>query len=227
MMRRARWVPRPLMSVWRRAAILAVYALWTLLVLYPNPALLARSIVQARDPRIDPAAVRSWAGVLPDDPVAIERQVLGEYVPYAVPWQTHGVPWYFPTTAEVVAQSRGDCQGRMLAFASILEAKGIPYTLRASFDHIWVEYARKEPNGLENGAIAIMADGQLRMPERWDWRETVRIEREYFWDHMPAGRKLLLFGGLAGLFFRARIARRLSRFRARRVPLRPEPTRSA
>ena len=226
-MRRVRRFPRPVPAALRRLTFLAVYALWTLLVLYPNPALLARSIAHARDIRIDPAAVQSWAAALPDDPAAIEHQVLGLYVPYAVPWQTHGVPWYFPTTAEVVAQGRGDCQGRMLAFASILEAKGIPYTLRASLDHIWVEYARKEPNGLENGAIAIMDDGQLRVPERWDWRETVRIEREYFWDPMPAGRKLLLFGGLAGIAGRSRIARLLGWFRPRRARLRPALSRSA
>lgn len=214
-------------AVPRRAAVLLVYALWVLFVLYPNPLLLVRSIVNAANPRIDPAAVRQWAAETPDAPAAIERQVLDRYVPYAVPWQTHGVPWYFPTTAEVVATGRGDCQGRMLVLASILEEKGIPYRLRASFDHIWVEYPRKQPNGLENASIAFMDDGRWRVPERWDWRESYRIEREYFWDYMPLSRKALLGGGLLAIFFRRRITT-LARgilFRWPRVT--PFPRRSA
>ncbi len=194
----------------RRVAPLALYALWALLALYPDPSLLVRSIPQGLNPRIDPAAVKAWADELPDDPEHIERQVLGRYVSYAVPWQTHGVPWYFPTTAEVVAQGRGDCQTRMLVFASILQAKNIPYRLEASFDHIWVWYAEKKTNTWENAAIRLMVeDGsgrRLQLPQRWDWRETYRIEKEYFWDYMPLGRKLLLFGGMVLIFFRGRLA---------------------
>ena len=39
---------------------------------------------------------------LPDDPKAIEAYVLDKQVPYAYDWQSAGVPWYFPTTAEAV-----------------------------------------------------------------------------------------------------------------------------
>lgn len=199
----------------RRTRILLLYALWTLFVLYPNPALLARSVPQSLHPRIEPDAVRHWADELPNDPAYIEAQVLSKYVPYAVPWRTHGVPWYFPTAAEVVAQGSGDCQARMLVLASILEAKGIPYKLEASFDHIWVDYQKKRPSALENKMIAIMEnDGygmRLQLPERWDWREGWRIEKEYFWDFMPLGRKLFLFGGLALIFFRRCVLRAVSR----------------
>jgi hypothetical protein len=199
----------------RRAFAFLLYGIWTLLVLYPNPALLARSISQGLNPRVDPDVVRAWARELPDDPAVIERRVLDKYVPYSVPWQTRGVPWYFPTTAEVVEQGSGDCQARMLVLASILEAKGIPYRLEASFDHIWVTYRGKRPNALENRAIRIMVtdDGKrkLQLPRRWDWRETYRIEKEYFWDYMPLSRKLLLFGGLAALFLRGRLSGRARR----------------
>ncbi len=192
----------------RRILPLSLYAVWILFALYPNPMMLFRSIPNSLEPRIDPAAVSEWAKKLPDDPKLIEERVLGELVPYAVPWQTHGVPWYFPTTQEVVERGSGDCQARMLVLASILEAKGIPYKLRASFDHIWVEYPKKRPNALENGAIAIMRDdGQgrkMQLPEKWDWRETYRIEREYFWDYMPGDRKLVLLAGLAAIFLTRR-----------------------
>lgn len=207
----------------RRSATVLLCSLWALFVLYPNPLLLFRSVPNAYDPAIDPAAVQHWADQLPDDPAFIEQQVEDVYVPYAVPWETHGVPWYFPTTAEVVREGRGDCQARMLVFASILEAKGIPYTIRASFDHIWVEYENKVPNRIEHPDIAVMDDGALQIPARWDWRESWRIEREYFWDEAPLARKLLFFGGLLLIPFRLRLLRGVQavRLRARRPAVAP------
>lgn len=199
----------------RRLSPLALYALWTLLVLYPNPALLAHSIPQSLNPRVQPDAVKMWADELPDDPAYIEQQVLDKYVPYSVPWRTRGVPWYFPTPREVVAQGSGDCQARMVVLASILAAKGIPYTIEASFDHIWVQYPQKQSSFMENKRIAMMSnDGagmKLRIPQNYDWRESWRIEKEYYWDFMPPSRKLLLFGGLGTIFFRRRIARGVQR----------------
>ena len=170
--------------------------LWILLILYPNPLPLIRSIVHAINPPVDPVAVEAWANELPNDPAYIEQQVLDRFVPYAVPWQTYGVPWYYPTTREVVAAGHGDCQARMLVLASILKSKGIPYRLEASLDHIWVDYPGKQSNELENGELAVLQDGKLRLPERWDWRQSYEIEKDYFWDTMPLDRKLLLFGGL-------------------------------
>src|SRR5687768_14292899 len=46
--------------------------LWTLLVLYPNPAPLIVSLRRAWSPVVDPAAVRDLAAALPDDPRAVE-----------------------------------------------------------------------------------------------------------------------------------------------------------
>src|SRR5919197_2917309 len=74
--------------------------LWTLLVLYPNPSMLYVSARRAWSPPIDPQAVRQIALSMPDDPRAIESAVTTRMVPYAVPWETHDVPWYFPTAAE-------------------------------------------------------------------------------------------------------------------------------
>ncbi|MEJ7655082.1 MAG: transglutaminase domain-containing protein [Chloroflexia bacterium] len=195
-------------ALFLRLAVLPLYLAWSLLVLFPDPSLLIRSIPRAMNPQVDPEAVREWARTAPDDPALIEQMVLKEYVLYSVPWQTRGVPWYFPTTREVVETGRGDCQARMLVLASILEAKQIPYTLSASLDHIWVEYPHKQPTALESAQIAIMnntGDGsRLQLPAKWDWRESWRIEREYFWDYMPGSRKLLLVHGLVLIFFRRR-----------------------
>lgn len=199
----------------RRTATVLLCILWALFALYPNPLLLARSVPNAYDPVIDPVAVQAWADELPDDPAYIEQQVEDVYVPYAVPWETYGVPWYFPTTAEVVAAGQGDCQARMLVLASILEAKGIPYTLRANIDHIWVEYENKVHSSIEQPQSAVMENGTLQVPQSWDWRETWRIEQEYFWDEAPLARKLLLFGGLLLIPFRGRFVRSLQRVRLR------------
>ena len=74
-------------------------------------------------------------------------------VPYAYDWQSAGVPWYFPTTAEALRAGRGDCESRAVVLASILTAKGIPNELRLSFDHIWVDYPGKQANALENAGV--------------------------------------------------------------------------
>ncbi len=184
----------------RAAVTFLLCLIWALFVLYPNPLLLLRSIPRAIHPPIDPAAVRPLARKLPDDPDTIQRLVLDKYVPYSVPWTTMGVPWYFPTPKEVLAQGSGDCEARMVVLASVLEAKHIPFKIEASVDHIWVWYPKKRPNALENNSVAFIkrTGGKVRIqvPKGWRWQESYRLEREYFWDPAPLSRKLLLFGGL-------------------------------
>lgn len=194
----------------RRIALL----LWTLIALYPNPFMLFESARRAWSPPVDPQAVRQLAATLPDDPRAIETAVNSWLVPYAVPWQTYGVPWYFPTAAEVLRDGQGDCEARAVVFASILRAKGIPARFVGSFDHLWVEYPGKHGTGLEAAESAMVVqqpDGgyHLRWPSLVDLRTSWRIEREYFWDAMPAWRGWLLLGGwlLIGLGRRERIRR--------------------
>ena len=174
--------------------------LWTLFALYPDPRLLGKSMLRAWNPPIDPAAVRELATSLPSNPRAIEDQVNGSLIAYAVPWQTHRVPWYYPTPREVLASRTGDCQARAILLASILHAKGIPAKLVGSFDHLWVDYPGKHANQLENKRVAIAAqrpDGRYRF--RWpaliEWRKSWQLERAYFWDPMPASRLGLLLGG--------------------------------
>lgn len=198
--------------------VLLVYLLWVLLVLYPDPMLLVRSIPRAINPPIDSAAVQSIAAKMPNDPQLIEQQVLNKYVPYAVPWQTKGVPWYYPTTREALAMGRGDCEARMLVLASILKAKGIPFQIHASLDHIWVTYPKKRATQLENNAISFIQrtpKGQVKiaLPQTWDPRESYNLEKEYYWDPMPATRKLLMLSGLLAIFFRVRIYRGIVRAR--------------
>lgn len=184
--------------------------LWTMLVLYPNPVRLVVSIPNAWNPVVDPEAMKELAAKLPDDPAQIEAAVESFVVPYAVPWQTYGVPWYFPTPREVLARGEGDCQARAVVLASILKAKGIPARFVGSFDHMWVEYPKKQENVLERADIAIAAqqpDGryQFRWPKLIEWQRSWEIERAYFWDQMPQYRLWLLLGGWIVIGFRRRL----------------------
>lgn len=181
-------------------ARLALTAVWALFVCYPDPRVLWAAIRHTARPPVDAEAVREWSRTLPDDPAAIERAVL-ERVQYAVPWQSWGAPWVFASPAQTLMKGVGDCQARAVVLASVLAAKGIPFQLRASLDHMWVEYPKKAPNQLENAAKTLWAKGEgggfrFRVP-RVDWGESWRIEREYFWDMAPWSRRLMLLIGLA------------------------------
>lgn len=173
---------------------------WAFLVLYPDPSALVRSVQNVRRPPVDARAVAAVAASLSDDPVLIERAVLHELVPYGYDWQVNGLPWYFPTAAEALAAGRGDCESRAVVLASILHAKGIPYQLRMSFDHIWVDYPGKVATALENDAVAIAEQGdggfEFHWPQELDvWKE-LGDQVDMFWSPMPPTRRLALFGGV-------------------------------
>jgi hypothetical protein len=200
----------------RRMAALsrtAASLLWVLFVCYPDPRVLGRSIKHTLRPPVDPDAVREWARTLPDDPGQIE-QAVHERVQYAIPWHKDKVPWTFPAPAEILRRGYGDCQCRAIVLASVLTAKGIPHQLRASVDHMWVDYPGKESNDLENDAMTFWTRAEpdnlagpegvegaesghfrFRLPAI-DWAESFRIEKEYFWDAAPLSRRLLLLAGL-------------------------------
>jgi len=173
---------------------------WVLVILYPDPGVLVRSVRNTLRPRVEPQAVAALARSLPDDPRAIEAYVLERQVPYAYDWQSAGVPWYFPTASEAMRAGRGDCESRALVLASLLTAKGIPNELRVSFDHIWVDYPGKQANALENAGVELAGrrDGRffLHWPADFDLRQEVADQVAIFWTPAPWGRVLLLALGL-------------------------------
>jgi len=184
-----------------RRALIFLFAAWTLVMLYPDPGMLIRSVRNTLQPRIQPQAVSAIAARLPNDPKAIEAYVLDKQVPYAYDWQTASVPWYFPTTAEALRMGSGDCESRAVVLASILTAKGIPNHLYMSLDHIWVDYPGKQANALENPGVQIAGrkNGQwfFHLPQvvnlRQEWADQVAM----YWTPAPPLRKALLFAGLA------------------------------
>ena len=179
--------------------MLTAMLLWIGLLLYPDPRVLAVSIRRLLHPPVDQAAVRDLADTLPDDPAAVEA-FSQQYVPYRSAWTVYGVPWYFPTVAEVLKDKAGDCQAEAVLTASILSAKGLPYTFRYSFDHVWVDYPGKGVNALEDPATAFVSDeGKgwfASLPDRIPLRDIVRERVAFHWNPMPPERKAGLFLGL-------------------------------
>jgi len=177
--------------------------LWVLLVLYPNPVRLATSVQRLIDPGVDAPAVESAAAGLPDDPAAIEESVLAS-IPYSYDWQVYGMPWYFPTVGEVLQKGEGDCKGRALVLASVLEAKDIPYSLNTTPIHVWVDYEGKEETDTESQKASFYQLDPETGRRSFGLPSINPIEVmdtlwEGFWGPMPAVRKALLMTGVIGL----------------------------
>ncbi|MFC1950861.1 transglutaminase domain-containing protein [Chloroflexota bacterium] len=189
--------------MFRRWFILIVL-LWVLLVLYPNPAKLVISIKRVFYPEVDAVSVEQLASELPDNPADIEREVL-ERIPYSYDWEVSDMPWYFPAANEIMENGRGDCKARALILASVLEAKGVPYSINLSPTHMWVDYEGKIETSIENSQVQYFqrdpqtGERSFQFP-KISFSEILWVLREGFWSPMPLLRKLLLLLGLISLF---------------------------
>ena len=188
----------------RKLRLLAALV-FVLFVLYPNPWTLVRSIEHVLHPTIDPQAVAAIARTMPNDPRLIEQAVLTRVTPYAYDWQSSNVPWYFPTTREALRQGRGDCESRALVLASILAYKHIPYQLRMSFDHIWVDYPGHVNTALENPGVqlAVRVHGRyvFHWPKDFHLGAEINAQIANYWTPAPISRRILLIGGLVAIVF--------------------------
>jgi hypothetical protein len=184
-----------------RRALIFLFCTWALVALYPDPSVLVASVRHTLQPPIQPQAVAAIAARLPNDPKAIEAYVLDKQVPYAFDWQTAGVPWYFPTTAEAVRAGTGDCESRAVVLASILTAKGIPNHLYMSLDHIWVDYPGKTANAIENPAVQIAGrqNGQwfFHLPKLFNLQAEWDTQVGQYVTPAPLIRVVLLLAGLS------------------------------
>jgi len=180
-----------------------IVVLWILFVLYPNPLNLIISIHRVLNFDADPGAVESILSDLPSEPVAIEKAVLAE-IPYRHDWQVYGMPWYCPTTEQVLEKGAGDCKGRALVLASVFEAENITYQIRSSPMHIWVDYDSKHETSIENPQVEFYQYNpetgarQFQIPH-------IRLSEvadsfwDSFWGPMPEARRALLISGLLAL----------------------------
>jgi hypothetical protein len=196
--------PKPAGRSWRRGLarrllVLLFIGLWIGAVVYPDPRPLVTSLARLKSPPIDAAAATSVAATLPNNYKVIEDFSL-DYVQYLPAWTVYGLPWYFPTVQEVLRDHAGDCQARALLAASIYEAKGMPYTLRYSFDHVWVDYPGKQPPAMEDPATSFVADkggGWLaKLPTRIPLWSILKVRVAYHWSPMPWLQKITILLGV-------------------------------
>lgn len=199
-----------------RRYFILILVFWILVVLYPNPVNLAISLARLIDPPIDPVSVKPLLQVLnATDPVTIEGEVT-ERIPYRYDWEVHGMPWYFPTTAEVLKKGEGDCKARTLILASVFEAKDVPYRINCSPVHMWIDYEGKERTSLENPEVKFYQQDTetgkrlFQFPDI-PFSDITDSFRDSFWEPMPLARRLLLLLGLPGL-----VIMRLTLFKKRR-----------
>ena len=159
-------------------------------------------------PEVDVASVEQLSQTLPDDPNLIEDMVLTK-IPYKYDWEMHGVPWYFPTVKQVLANGEGDCKARAIVLASVLESKNIPYSINVSPIHVWVDYEGKEENSIENNAVNFYREDPetgkktFSLP-RISVKEVLSSTYDGLWVPMPLLQKILLIAGLL-LLMTARI----------------------
>jgi hypothetical protein len=109
-----------------------------------------------------------------------------------------------PDPKDAVTRGKGDCESRAMVLASILSAKGIPYSLKASLVHIWVEYPGKKQSSSENDDISFVGkfDGKsrIKLPDLSQWKHYISAEKEMLWDVMPTYRKIIMVSGWAIIF---------------------------
>ena len=183
-----------------RLFALSFFAAWVLFTLYPDPTDLVKSVYRVFRPPINAslAAAFEQQFVGLEEAHAIDAKVQSEF-PYQYDWVTYNLPWYFPTVDEAFANMAGDCKTRLVVLASVLESRGIPYSISVSPTHIWVEYEGKRANRIENAEVALFSsagDGMLAIPAHFEWRRSFDSFWTAFWTYMPNDRKLFLGAGL-------------------------------
>jgi len=207
----------------RHCLLIVLVAAWVGAVVYPDPRPFFNSMSRLRNPPVDAEAAAQMAAALPDDYKAVEDHVKA-YVPWMPAWTVYRLPWYFPTVPEVIVDQAGDCQAQTVLMASILEAKGMPYTLRYSFDHVWVDYPGKEVTVLEDPATSFVSDegeGWLAgLPEKFPVWTILQQRIGYHWTPMPFVQKLLIILGAAAIvgYGERRFFGRLRRWVLRETP---------
>jgi hypothetical protein len=216
----------------RHLLVFVLVVVWIGAVVYPDPRPFFQSVSRLRHPPVDGQAAAGIADQLPDDYKAVEGFV-ADYVPWKPAWTVYNLPWYFPTVTEVIRDRAGDCQAQALLMASVLEAKGMPYTLMYSFDHVWVDYPGRVVTTLEDPATSFVSDkgkGWLAsLPDKFPIGTIIKVRVAYHWTPMPFLQKFLLLAGALVIvaYGERRLFRRLGRFLrrpwARRLPKNEAP----
>ncbi len=154
---------------------LAAFGLVLLLTLYPRFWLLPRHIQRLRDmdsalqpelPGLSVMAHEVWLTSRPDEAVlSTVEDVVYWHIPYAWDWDTWGVVDYLPSTSEVLAMGREDCDGRAVVAASLLRRMGYEAHLVCDLKHVWVSCPQGQlmsPGAGETSLVATESGTQVR-----------------------------------------------------------------
>lgn len=98
-------------------------------------------VVEVNRPELAALAADARGRADAETPAALlhaTQEVVCERIPYAWDWDTWGVVDYLPTTGEVLALGREDCDGRAVLAASVLRHMGIEAVLVSDLKHTWV-----------------------------------------------------------------------------------------
>ncbi|MGA7075343.1 MAG: hypothetical protein WBZ42_02165 [Halobacteriota archaeon] len=178
----------------------AVAAIWILLILFPNPALLPLNVYRFFEMPTRPTNdVQLVADSLPANATAIERYV-DSHIHYAYDFQAYGAVWYLPTPSDVLKAQQGDCKSKAVLLASLLEAKQIPHTVKVSPVHFWVDYDGKLRTNFteqyETTQVAFAENGQFKLPDETNALLYLNVYKDLAWTSMPLLRKMALITGL-------------------------------
>jgi hypothetical protein len=178
----------------------AIAAIWILLVLFPNPAVLPLNVYRFFEMPTRPTDdVKLVADSLPTNATAIEHYV-DSHVHYAYDYQAYGAVWYLPTPSDVLKSQQGDCKSTAVLLASLLEAKGIPHAIKVSPVHFWVDYSGKPRTNFseqyETTQVAFAENGRFTLPNEVNALLDLNVYKDLVWTSMPLLRKIALIAGL-------------------------------
>jgi hypothetical protein len=178
----------------------AIATIWILFILFPNPGFLPLDVCRFFEMPTQPTDdVRFVADSLPVNATAIEHYV-DSHIQYAYDFQAYGVVWYLPTPSDVLKTQQGDCKSKAVLLASLLEAKQIPYTIKVSPVHFWVDYSGKLRTNFteqyETTQVAFTENGQFKLPGETNALLYLNAYKDVVWTSIPLLRKIALIAGL-------------------------------
>lgn len=194
-----------------------VVVMWPVLVCYfPRYDMLVSSSYHAWYQPTQSDQIAKIAATLPKDGPAIERYVKETLVPYDIPWNTYHLPWVYPSVDMALNAAQGDCQAQFIVLSALLDAKHIPHRMRASLDHIWVEYPGRVVTSPIEMPAKVIVTRDSNGTETFDlskieWLQSARSEWEYFVTPMPLLYRLTICLGYAAMVLVWTSRRRLLR----------------
>lgn len=175
---------------------LALYLIFFLFVLFPNPSLVfeqisaylnTETLFETTFPEMATINARIDS-LLPENPTfqdeykAIVRFVYNN-IHYEFDWDNWANSEYWPSASKVWRRGREDCDGQAILAVAIFRSRGYKNAdIVGSMQHLWIRVNGKELMGPDTEKLVIVQDGKkhFHLPS---WRytlETVAMQLNYF-----------------------------------------------